>query len=509
MPKKLDPNNPSNPSLAWWAMIGKWTMIETLLGGTAALRAAGETYLPKHEEESFKNYEERLMTNTLFNMLDLTLNAWVGKPFSDPIKLNDDMPDEIVEMTKDIDLQGNDINVFARNWFKEGLAKGLAHVLVDMPVLSEEEMEGRTKADDLTDGRRPYWCMIKPENLIFASAININGEMVLDHIRFKRVVTRRVDFLEEPVLQIVVIERGLFEIWEFVEPKDKRKKPEWIIIKQGETGVDFVPLVTFYAEQDGFMLTKPPTEDLAFLNIRHWQSSSDQNNILTVARFPMLAVSGATDQTGEQMKIGPRQLLGTKDPQGRFYYVEHTGKAINAGKEDLEVLEQQMAAYGAEFLRKKPGGLTATARALDSAEATSPLRDATVRFIDAIHSALSMTAKWIGQESGGTVDIPLDFGPEEIENADMLTLFSARKNRDLSRKDFLNELQRRGALMDEFDQDKNIEELENEKDFLPENDPAFNVAGEKVGGKSGGSEPRDETVTGERSDEPNGDKDSQ
>lgn len=508
---KPDPNDPSNASLAWWEMSPKWKMIEALLDGTAALREAGTLYLPIHEEEGFVNYQERLNTNTLFNMLDLTLNAWVGKPFSDPIKINDDVPEEIVDLLEDIDLQGNDINVFARNLFKEGLAKGMVHILIDMPVLPDlTEGTVRTLADDNDDGRRPYWCMIKPENLIFASAENINGQLVLDHIRFKRFSTRRVGFLEEPVLQIVVMEPGFFEVWEFKEPKDKRKKPEWVVVERGETGLDFIPLVTFYAEHEGFMTTKPPTEDLAFLNIRHWQSTSDQNNILTVARFPMLAVSGATDETGQVMKIGPRQMLGTKDTQGRFYYVEHSGKAIAAGKEDLEVLEQQMAAYGAEFLRKKPGGLTATARALDSAEATSPLRDATVRFIDAVNLALEYTARWINiKTGGGTVELPLDFGPEEIENADMLTLFSARKNRDLSRKAFLTELQRRGALEDDFDQEADVKELQTEEDFLPENDPAFNVSGEKVGGKGGGSNPRSKTVTGERSGEPNGDKDSQ
>ncbi|MEE8632236.1 MAG: DUF4055 domain-containing protein, partial [Candidatus Bathyarchaeia archaeon] len=390
-------------------------------------------------------------------------------------------------------------------------------LLIDMPPLPElEEGKTRTLADDNADGRRPYWCQIKPENLIFASAENLNGQLVLDHVRYKRHTTRRIGFLEEPVLEIVIMEPGTFQVWEFVEPKDKRRKPEWKITSQGMTGIDFIPLVTFYAEQEGFMTSKPPTEDLAYLNIRHWQSTSDQNNILTVARFPMLAVSGATDQTGETMKIGPRQMLGTKDTQGRFYYVEHSGKAILAGKEDLEVLEQQMAAYGAEFLRKKPGGVTATARALDSAEATSPLRDATVRFLDTVNTALDMTAKWLGlkeEGAGGTVELPLDFGPEEIENADMLTLFSSRKNRDISRETFLRELMRRGALQDDFDLALNITQLENEKDFLAEAE-AFKVAGQEVGGRpkggtGGGSEKGDPTVTGERSGEPNGDKDSQ
>ena len=225
--------------------------------------------------------------------------------------------------------------------------------------------------------------------------------------------------------------------------------------------IDEIPLVTFYAERTDFMISKPPILDLVDLNITHWQSSSDQRSILTVARFPMLAGSGVTDEDNK-LKVGPRQWLFTSDAQGKYYYVEPDGKAIAAGRDDLSDLENQMSSYGAEFLKKRPGTQTATARALDSAEATSPLQDMVLRFIDAMNQALTLTGKWADIEEPGFVTVNAEFGLTAQEDADLRALTDARKNRDLSRRKYLNELRRRGTLPVDFDAEENDFEIERE-----------------------------------------------
>lgn len=465
---KKDSESPATTSAAWDAMIEKWIMVETLLSGTEAMREAGRIYLPQHEEETDANFAERLERTTLFNMLELTLDSFVGRPFSDPVKLNEDVPTEIADLAEtDIDLQGNDITVFCREWFREALGKSLAHVLIDFPIMTDEEAEGRTKETDLNEGRRPYWQLIKPENLIFATAETVltpeGVREFLTHVRIKEFITERVGFAEVVKERIRILEPGTFAVFEKVE-KPKKKKEEWILIEEGETGLPIIPLVTFYANRSELMAGKPPLEDLAFLNVRHWQSTSDQISVLTVARFPMLAVAGATDVSGATMAIGPKQLLGTKDPNGKFYYVEHTGKSIEAGRQDLLDLEEMMASYGAEFLKRRPGNVTATARALDSAEAMSPLQDHTIRFIDAVDSAMDITALWLGlgPDAGGTVEIAADFGPEELEDLDLRTLNEARRNRDLSRKGYFSELRRRGMFADDFNFEQDLKDLQSE-----------------------------------------------
>ncbi len=458
-----DPDNPSTTSLEWDAMIEIWVLIETLLAGTKAMRNEGRLYLPQHPEESDANYNERRQVNVLFNATELTLDGFVGRPFSDPVKLNEDVPENIVDMTTNIDLQGNDITTFCREWFREGISKGFAHVLVDMPSITEEEKANRTLADDNREGRRPYCVLIKPENLIAAEAQivvdPISGELRewYTHVRIREELIARVGFAQTVTERIRVLEPGTFAVWEKI--KSKKKKEEWRVVEAGVTGLPFIPLLTYYSQRDSFLLAKPPLEDLAHMNIRHWQSMSDQINILTVVRFPMLAVAGATDQSGNVMRVGPRQLLGTKDPNGRFYYVEHTGKSIESGSKELADLEEKMMAYGATFLKRRPGNETATGRALDSAESNSELQDMTLRFIDSVNNMLDFMAKWIKLDDGGTVEILSEFGVEKLEKEHTSILKDLRAGRDISRLAIITEAKTLGVLNDKYDPEADMAQL--------------------------------------------------
>ena len=456
-----DPKSPATTSGAYDQMLPRWHVIETLLGGTEAMREAVETYLPRHQEETDKGYQERLASAVLLNMVEQTLDTLSGKPFSEPIKLNEDVPKAIEEtILTDVDLQGNNLDVFARQWFREGMAKALCHVLIDMPrPAPREDGQPRTLADDRREGLRPYWVMIKPECLLFARSEVINGVEVLQHVRIIEHYMEQDGFAEVCKRRIRVLEPGLVQLWEPVK-KSNAQKEEWALVDEWATGLNYVPLVTFYADRQGFMMGKPPLLDLAHLNVTHWQSASDQRHILTVSRFPILACSGASGEDSDPVVVGPNKVLYNPDPAGRFYYVEHTGQAIAAGRTDLKDLEEQMAGYGAEFLKRKTGGQTATARALDSAEATSDLSAMTGLFEDALAQALDITAEWMRLGSnGGTVELVKDYDLEETDAPGLQALQVAREKRDISRKTYLNGLRLRGVLPEDFDEDEDWEEL--------------------------------------------------
>jgi hypothetical protein len=466
MPKK-DAPTPATPSMAYEAMQPMWRKVETLLAGTDAMRAAGEEYLPRHEEEGQHAYQERLSRATLLNMTQLTLDSWVGRPFGDPVKVGEDVPEQIKDLLDNVDMQGNDITVFCRTWFRDGLAKAFSHVLVDFPrARPREDGLPRTLEDDRRDNLRPYLVHIKPENLIFASAEVINGVEVVTHVRIREEHVQREGWGEKVVVRIRVIDPGLVSIYEErIDPKTK--KPVYVLVDQYPYSLDFVPIVTFYADRQSFMIGKPPLNDLADLNIAHWQSSSDQTAVLTVARFPILAVSGTVG--GDKLTVGPNQWLNTPDVAGRFYYVEHTGRAIAAGRQDLLDKEETMAEYGAVFLKRRPGGASATARALDSAETTSPLQDMAIRFQSSLQQALVFIGAWMGvtADQVGTMTISTDFGITDQDGKQLDSLKEARKNRDISRARYLKELHRFGVLSDDFNFEQNEEELEEESVEMP------------------------------------------
>jgi len=463
---EMNENTPATTSLAYQQMQAKWNKVQTVLDGTDAMRQAGTAYLPQHEGESDKAYKERLQRATLLNMTRITLETLVGMPFGEPI-LFTEVPGQVESLLDNVDLVGSDVHVFCREWFSDGVAKAYSHVFVDYPRTSSTREDGapRTLADDAAEGVRPYWIHIRPEELLFADADMVDGREVLREVRILECVTERDGFAEVPVQQIkqVVADPAGCQVtlWRPDPEQRKKDKIDWIKVDEYTMTMPAIPLVTFYAHRTGFQLGVPPLGDLADMNIAHWQSTSDQRSVLTTARFPILALSGGVDKS-KKLTVGPNQWLWSPDPNGKFYYVEHSGAAIEAGRNDLQDLEGQMAEYGAQFMKKRPGNPTATARALDSAEATSPLQDMARRFGFALNQVLDLTAKWQGLDDGGNAEMATDFSVITADAAMLNALRDLRKAKDISRVAYVEQLKAFGVLSDNYDPEADEEQIEAE-----------------------------------------------
>ncbi len=464
--------NVSTTSLAHQVMTPEWLKMSTVLAGTQAMR--GEPSMtPQHEHEAEASYSERVASNVLFNITDLTLRTWVGKPFAASIQYTEDFLPAMKEYTEDINLQGDNLDVFARGWFASGVSHALSHVLVDYPKV--HFFPGRTLQDDRDENVRPYAVQIRPEDMIFAESHRINGVETLTHLRIREMLSYRdgwEEVLQEQikVMDLVTVYEGedgnllpdpvtLVQVSIWVYDPDKE---DWAIQDQWYMDIDVIPLVTFYSDRTGFMTGKSPLLDLVDLNIRHWQSMSDQIAILTVTRFPMLACSGGDqeDDGSNHLVVGPKEWLFASEPQARFYYVEAKGASIKAGEEDLLRLEERMKSYGAEFMKKSPDRQTASARNLDSSEATSPLQDVVYRFNDALTQVFWLMAHWENKTMVGKAFLPTDFTSPEAST--LQALGEAWKEGGLSTEYYLKELQRRSILDENFDFEKNKRQVKAE-----------------------------------------------
>lgn len=459
----------STPSWAYLQMEPQWALIDALLGGTDMMRAMGEAFLPRYEKETQNHWEQRINRNVLTNYTGMTSEHLVGQALKVPPQPDEDVPDVIVDLLEDVDGQGSQLSTFARKVFKDAVDKGFTHVLVDFPdALENEDGTPRTLADDREEGLRPYWVHIEPENLFFAHSEVVNGKERLTHIRFLETHVEVVGWEEVVYKRIRVLlrmpeEAGvLWQLWEEREVKGKKK--EWVQIDEGVMDTPEIPLVTFYTDRKALMMAKPPLTDLAHLNVAHWQSSSDQRNVLTVSRFPILAASGALSEDDEgNVTVGPHSFLFMPDAQGKFYYVEHSGNAIEAGRNDLKDLEEQMAAYGVEFMKKRPANEGVTARMQETDESLSDLQVWLIDFKDFLENCMMFTARWLGLDEGGSVILDNeDIGLSEADTAHLDAIDKARARKEISRKAYLMELQRRQVLSADFDIDEDADLLEDE-----------------------------------------------
>lgn len=454
-----DPRDPSQLSTSQQELMPKIRMMNALLGGTDTMRAAGRELLLQYPGESDAAYERRLMGAVLLNLTEQTLSDLTGMPFTEELELGDDVPTEVEALAEDIDLRGNNLTVFCQNWFWESFAKSAAYVLVDYPRLTpKEDGSPRTVADNEAEGVRPYWLLIKPENVLAYHTEVVNGRELPVHVRVREVVTELDGFAEVSRPRIWVFLPGAVVRYR----KATKGKDAWEIEDEWDTGKSYIPIVAFKTSAEG----KPPLLDLAHLNVAHWRSDSDQRNILTVTRFPLLAASGIDGDQAGSIVVSPNKILSTEDAAGRYYYVEHTGSAIAAGGEDLSRLERAMSGYGAMFLRDSPGGQTATARALDSSEASQDLKSLVERFEDSVALALDYTADWLGLGlDGGRVSACKEFGAVAPNQNALPALQAARTARDISRKAYLSALKLHRVLPEEFDEELDAELIQEENDL--------------------------------------------
>ncbi|XEG73994.1 DUF4055 domain-containing protein [Pseudomonas sp. abacavir_1] len=365
-----------------------------------------------------------------------------------------DVPEEIAGYTENIDLQGNNLQVWSQSFFSSGLDKGLCHVLVDYPPTVDEE--GRqlypTKDAEIKASVRPYAVIIKPGQVLGWKSETINGAQVLTQFRYMETVTEQDpenEFNEKCVDQIRVLEPGSWRT--FRKQKGNDNKDTWVENANGTTSLDVIPLVTFYTKRTGLMTATPPLMEVAHLNVKHWQSQSDQDNILHVARVPMLAIIGV-DAPSQDGQPGNEITIGTNaatylPQQGDMKFVEHTGKAIEAGRQSLLDLEDQMRMAGAMLLQKeKQATKTAAQAEEEAAQELSPLETMAGSFEDAIDQVLQLFALWMGVTEGGHVEVNGNFSTDFLPETTLPLLLNMTMAGKLSDATLFNELKRRGVI---------------------------------------------------------------
>lgn len=455
-------NDPSITLDAVDQMSAYWDVITPLMGGTLAMRAA-QALLPKYPAEDDEVYKERLRLSTLLPAYSETVGNMTSRVFAEPLQLGDDVPEQVVELASNIDNANNDINAWSVDFFREGLSHGLCHAFVD----HQKAVGVRTQADEKAAGVRPYVVMVKPEQVCGWRV----RDGVLTQVRYREMIEEPDgDFGTKCVAQIRVLEPGMWTTYR--KPKEGGV---WAIHDQGTTNLSVIPWVTFYTGRTGFMTAKPPLLELAHLNIKHWQSQSDQDNILHVIRVPILVRIGVQAQYDNQGKVIPPEFkVGTGaltdlPINGDMKYVEHTGKAVDAGRQALLDLIAEMRMAGAKLLTPdKSATKTATQAEEEAAQDLSPLSRMANHFADCLAQLLQFMADYRSLGEGGTVEMRGSFDVDYMPEVSLPTLVAMANAGMISKETLFTEMQRRGVISDEYDWADELEKIDSQGPALGE-----------------------------------------
>jgi hypothetical protein len=415
-----------------------------LMGGTDAMRLAGKTYLPKFKAELDEDYQARLHSSWLFNGMRKTVKDMTGRVFTKTIEIVDGS-DRLKEFATDINMQGQDLSAFASDVFKDAFVPGISYIMVDAPRREGET----TRAAAASLGLRPYMVHLRVEDILGFKTKQFSNVLALSMLRILESVTEndpKDEFTQINVDQVRVLTREGNAV--SVRIYRKNDKDEWLVVDEYQTNAEEITVIPFYAQRTGFFTAEPVLEDLADVNIAHWQSQSDQRHILHFARVPILFASGRGDD--EPLIISASQAVTSINPEAGLEWVEHSGAAIGAGRTDLMDLQDQMQALGLQLLVASHE--TATGAVLDSAKETSTLSMMADNLKDALEQALEWMAFYAGDpEQNITVEVNKDFGIVPLTAQEVQVMQADVNLGLLSKEAYYAERKRRGFLSPDLD----------------------------------------------------------
>lgn len=453
--------DPSQLSSQAATMAARTEVLRACYGGTETMREQSQTFLPQYDKESDARYQARLASTFALNKLREAVDAASAKPFASMVRVTNNTDPNLDLWIEDIDLQGTHLHILGHRFFNEAMLIGQCHILVDHPDTTIFQNLG----EQIAANARPYWKLIRDDDIVAIYSDFNGGETQVRHVRIKSSRVEIGDDYKETVFnQIYVIDKpdpnsdGTVTLYEQAATSSGG---DWNQVSQTAYTAPSITLVSLYCgDREQEYVTKPVFMDLAYKQIEHWQSSSDQRSILSAARFPMLACSGVQlDESDEQnFVIGPWKVLYSPDPQGRWYYVEPKGSAIDSGLKDLQMLEFQMDMMALNpVVGTHRQYVPQDERDIQETRVHSVVHDLAIACEKSLKRAIMFTGMWANKDY---TQVDVELNTEFTNTADMvgeLTLLaSIWEKKGLSREAFLNEVKERKLLGADFDIDNEI-----------------------------------------------------
>ena len=428
-------NDIDDPNNTWFAQEPHWTLIEDLLGGTYQMRSKHRKYLgqePRELDESYDNRLARSVCPPYYIRLERMLAGMLTRK---PVRLND-TADNIREQLFDIDLQGNDLNVWTYETTRKMIRYGHIGVLVDAPASGA--------------GGRPYWVTYTPRDILGYRTDMVDGQVELTQLRLKEKVAEPEGLYGEKIVeQVRLLTPDSFEI--------HRKNSKGVYVKhdEGRMSLGRIPFSVAYSNRLNLLESRPPMSDIAELNLKAYQIQSDLDNQLHISAVPMLAFYGFP-QNAEEVSAGVGEAIAFP-PEGRAEYIEPDGKSYEAQFKRLEKLEGQINELGlAAVLGQKLSAETAEAKRIDRSQGDSTMMVVAQQVQDMIDNCLKFHGQYLNSEAG-TCFVNRDFLSQRLEPQEIQAYLQLYTSGSITQKTLLDQLTEGEVLGDEFDVEEEVE----------------------------------------------------
>ena len=429
-----------SPNTAYVNMEPHWLLIEALLQGTYGIRKGHRKYLPQEPRELDESYDNRLMRSTLAPYYVRLERMLAGMLTRKPVRL-EDVSDTVTEQLFDVDLQGNDLNVWTYETARKCIRYGHVGVLVDAPKAG--------------DNGRPYWTQYTPRDILGWRSEIKDGKQQLTQLRLMETITVPDGvYGEKQVQQVRVLTPGAFEIHQ------KDKKGDFVLVDEGSTSLSEIPFAVAYSNRVGVLESRPPLADIAELNLKAYQVQSDLDNQLHISAVPMLAIYGFP-QSAEEISAGPGEAMALPET-ARAEYIEPGGNSYSAQFQRLDQIASQINELGlAAVLGQKLSAETAEAKRIDRSQGDSTMMVIAQQMQDLIDNCLQFHAEYMQETQAGSSFINRDFLGQRLEPQEIQSLLQLYTAGTITQETLLNQLSAGEVLGDEVNVEEEVEATQN------------------------------------------------
>lgn len=445
-----------------------WRLVDTLYGGTEGMRLAGETYLPRQIEESDENYERRLKRSTLHNYYKSSISSAVGKVFTRDVRLEQPST-EVQLIALDVDAQGRNLSQFSRAVFDDAINHGVSFILVDH---TRTPLDYTNQALQSSESR-PYWVHVPATKVLDARAVDFAGTQRLGYFRYEEEVFEPTSdgFSGANYHQIRVFKQDpgtpvYFAVYRATSSRADLTASlpfnpfagittaggSYVLIDAGIlVGVDAIPVVPIYTNRTGFFMGKPPLQDLADVNVAHWQCNSDYQNSVHVATIPFLLTKGLKQELDEsgnpaKLKVSVNAGIVATDPNAHVEWIETKGEALEAARRNIDALCNEMEKLGNTLCASTPGGISATEKSINASEAQSIIKSWALSLQDGLNGALYFTSQYLGGVEPGLAKVNVDYSIDYAGESTMPYIIDAYKLGAISAETVIAEGKRRNVF---------------------------------------------------------------
>ena len=414
-------------------------LIEDLMGGTYEIRRRHRRYLPQEPRELDESYDRRLSTSICPPYYQRLERMLAGMLTRKPVRLND-TSDQIREQLFNVDLNGNDLNVWTYETARKMIRYGHVGVLVDAP----------------RDGGRPYWTSYTPRDILGWRTEIIDGEQKLMQLRLSEsIIVPDGDYGEKEVQQIRVLSPGEFKLFQRDE-----KKGDFRVVDEGRTSLNRIPFGVAYSNRVNTLESRPPLEDIANLNLKAYQVQSDLDNQLHISAVPMLAFYGFPS-AAEEVSAGPGEAIAFP-ADGRAEYIAPSSDAFASQFQRLDQIEKQINELGlSAVLGQKLSAETAEAKRLDRSQGDSTMMVIAQNMQDMIDNCLQYHAQYLGDRQPGSCYVNRDFLGTRLEPQEIQALLQLYTAGTITQETLLMQLSEGEVLGDDFDVEEELDATQN------------------------------------------------